>query len=324
MRKYWLVLLQGVFSLFLIWHLFHQESLRAEATFILKKATPTWLLFGLVTALFTEVLSAVRWFFMLRLFGTPLSLARCFVFCGAGLFFSLGLPGSGGGDAFRIFYMMRLYPKRKLSAALSVLADRLCGLVALIIALAITMILRHRLFAADLHARTILSAAIFMLSLSIVGLLLWWLTSFPYARSLWVPTMLKSFRKKGDRMGRIFSRLSHHPKLVIAGIILSLAALVTHFSTYFLSARSFSLPIRFTEIFTIMPVVDTLILLPVTLFGVGLRETLFVQLLGGLFHISSTAATLTSLGGFGLQACIALLGGLLIPFTLPSANTDKP
>jgi hypothetical protein len=72
------------------------------------------------------------------------------------------------------------------------------------------------------------------------------------------------------------------------------------------------------DFFTIMPIVETLILLPITLYGVGLRETLFEHLLGGMFHIPHGAATLTSLGGFGLQAAVGLLGGLLIPFTTPT------
>jgi len=67
----------------------------------------------------------------------------------------------------------------------------------------------------------------------------------------------------------------------------------------------------------VMPFIDTLILLPVSLFGIGLRENLFEQLLAGLFGVTSGAATMTSLGGFGLQAFVAILGGLLIPFTLP-------
>jgi hypothetical protein len=84
--------------------------------------------------------------------------------------------------------------------------------------------------------------------------------------------------------------------------------------------RSFNILIRLSEVFTVLPIVDTLILLPVTLFGIGLREALFEQLLGGLFGVSLGAATLASLGGFGLQAAVAILGGLMIPFTTPPAT----
>ena len=72
-----------------------------------------------------------------------------------------------------------------------------------------------------------------------------------------------------------------------------------------------------------MPVVDTLVMLPVSLFGIGLRETVFDQLLGGLFGISLEKATLTSLGGFLLQVMVGLSGALCLPFTAGS-QTLKP
>ena len=127
MRKYWPALLQGLLSAFLIYHLFNRTELRHQAAEVIRLADPAWLALGVVTALATESLCAVRWWVILRLFGTPVPLGRVFAFCGAGLFFSLGLPGAAWGDAFRILYVIRLYPRQKLRASLSVMADRLCG-----------------------------------------------------------------------------------------------------------------------------------------------------------------------------------------------------
>lgn len=318
MRKYWLAILQGLLSLILICHLFGSPSVRLETLKVIAHANPQWLLIGLISAILTESLCAVRWWFVLRLFGTPVSLARVFAFCGAGLFFSLGLPGAAGGDAFRIIYLIRLYPGRKLRASLTVLADRLCGLVSLVIAFSITMIFRHHLFNFDQHTKSILSAASLLLGSVVILVFLWWLTTMRPARVLWLP--LEPFRRKADRLGHIFPKLVSRPKFLVAAILISTVALAVHFTTYYCSARAFKLPVSIWDIFTVMPVIDTLILLPITLFGVGLRESLFEQLLGGLFAIPQGAATLASLGGFGLQATVALLGGLLIPFTTPSVK----
>ena len=82
---------------------------------------------------------------------------------------------------------------------------------------------------------------------------------------------------------------------------------------------AFGLGLSLRDMLGVMPLVDTLTMLPVTLFGIGLRETLFEYLLGGLWNIAAGSATLASLGGFTLQAAVALLGGLLIPFTAPKA-----
>ena len=317
MRKYWLIILQCVLSILLIWHLFGNDSLRSEAARVIRAADPFLLVAGFGTAILCELLCALRWWFMLRAFGTPVSFARTCAFCGAGLFFSLSLPGGAGGDAFRIIYVMRLYPKHRLRAALSVLADRLCGLAALVLSLGISLTFRRSLFVFDPSAHAILNAATMMLGSVVVLVLLWWLSSLPLLHTLWFPFTPARIQKRAIRMGRVFSSLTRQPKLVAAGLLTSIVALAVHFTTYFFSARAFKLPLSLMDIFTVMPVVETLILLPVTLYGVGLRETLFEHLLGGMFHIPHGAATLTSLGGFGLQAAVGLLGGLLIPFTAP-------
>ena len=324
MRKYWLILLQCALSVLLIWHLFGNVTLRAEALRVIKTANPYFLMAGFGTALLCELFCVVRWWLMLRVFGTPVSLARTCAFCGAGLFFSLSLPGGAGGDAFRIFYVMRLYPKHRLRAALSVLADRLCGLAALVLAFGISLAFRRKLFVADPASHAILNVSTFMLSSVVVLVFLWWLSSLPQLHKLWFPLAPARIRKRAIRMGRIFSRITRSPGLVAAGIATSMGALALHFTTYYCSARAFKLPLGILDLFTVMPVVETLILLPITFYGVGLRETLFEHLLGRMFSIPEGAATLASLGGFGLQAAVGLMGGLLIPFTTPVNSNKNP
>jgi len=317
MRKYWLAILQGILSLALIWHLFSNPTLRVEAAKVIAHAEPHWLVIGFMTAILTESFCAVRWWLILRLFGTPVSLPRVFAFCGAGLFFSLGLPGAAGGDAFRILYVIRLYPRCKLRASLTVLADRLCGLVALVVAFAVVATCHHRLFEGDPHTKAILAAASMTLGSVVVLVILWAVMStWRPAKRIWLP--LEPMRKFGDRLGLVFPKLASDPKLLASAILVSFPSLACHFTTYFCSMKAFNLQVRISEAFTVMPIVDTLILLPVTLFGIGLRETLFEQLLGGLFGVPYGAATLASLGGFGLQAAVAMLGGLMIPFTTPT------
>ena len=283
---------------------------------MLGEADPVWLLGGLFTALLTEFLCAIRWWIMLRIFGVPIGFGRTCAFAGAGLFFSLGLPGSGGGDAFRILYVMRLHPARKLRAALSVLADRLCGLFALLLTV-VFPVLRHAQFAAHPESHAILVAAGTVLAVASLLVLLWWMTTWPSLHQKWIHLAPAKIRPQAVRLGHIFAWMGRHPRPVLAALALSCAALLTHFTTYWFSVRAFGLPLSLWDLFAIMPLVDTLTMLPVTLYGIGLRETLFEYLLGGLFGIAPGAATLASLGGFALQATVALLWGMLIPFTAP-------
>ena len=318
MRKYWLTIIQGLLSILLIWRIFGNPELRAQAQYILDHADLRWMLVGLSTALLTESICAVRWWIMLRLFGIPVTLPKVFAFCGAGLFFSLGLPGAGGGDAFRILYVIKIYPDQKRKASLSVLADRLCGLVALVAIFVMTVLPHWQLFYSDPHTKFFTNIAFVMLGSVIILLVLWWVTTFPAIKNLSSP--FKKFREMPDRLSEIFPELAKRPKLVLFGVIASVLSTLAHFTTYFCTSQAFGINVSLGNILTIMPIVDTLIILPITLFGVGLREALFENLLGSLYGVPYGSAVLASLGGFGLQAIVALLGGLMIP--LISAKTE--
>jgi hypothetical protein len=101
---------------------------------------------------------------------------------------------------------------------------------------------------------------------------------------------------------------------VTKGCLLAAAALAAHFLGYYFSSLAFGSPLQIGAIFSIMPIVDTLTMLPVALYGLGLREALFNALLGAFFGTPSATATLISLGGFGAQAVVALCGVLFLPF----------
>ena len=322
MRKYWLAAVQGILSVFLIWRLFENPTLLSNVENILLAADLRWMLVGLVSALLTESICAVRWWLMLRLFGIPMRLPQVFAFCGAGLFFSLGLPGAGGGDVFRILYVIQKYPDQKLKASLSVLADRLCGLVALIATFTATVLPNWSLFYSDPHTRFFTSVAAIMLSATVVLLFLWWITTLNPIKNLSLP--FKRLSERPAQMGEIFSELTKRPRLVLLGVMSSAVALAMHFTTYFCTSKAFNIKVSLCDILTIMPVVDTIILLPVTLYGVGLRETLFEGLLGNLYGIDYGSAVLASLGGFGLQAFVALLGGLMIPWISLKKKSVEP
>ena len=323
MHKYWLAIIQAAFSGFLIWHIFSNPALRGEASQVFSAANPQWLFFGLFLALLNETLAAVRWWLVLRAFGTPVSLGRVFIFCGAGAFFSLGLPGTGGGDAFRIVYIIRLYPQKKLRASLTVLADRLCGLVALILALSISLLVNWPLFVAHPITHKLLTISVSILSSAVFLIFLWWLTTVHGIRSLWVPGFLSHLRKRFHHLGHIFTGLASRPILIFLGIIASIGATLAHFSTYFFSAKAFAVSLCMMDFFAIMPVVDTLVAIPITLFGIGLRETLFQELLGAIYSVPGGAAALISVGGFGLQATVSILGGLLVPFTSSASSSPE-
>ena len=320
MRKYWIVLLQAVLSVLLIGKLVTDDTLRAEILQVLRTADGRWLLTGFCTALLSEFCCAVRWWFLLQAFGTPIPLKKVLIFCGAGLFFSLSLPGGAGGDAFRILYGIQLHPSRKLRLSLSVLGDRLCGLAALFLTFVAAGIPNARLLDSHPEVHSLVLSAQWVLGSTIALTFLWWLGTQRFMRKLWLPQFLRRLRRKTDHLSKIFTGLAAHPRWVLAGVLASLLSLGAHFSTYFCSARAFEVPVALAQILKVMPIVDTLVMLPISFSGVGVREVLFERLLGGLYGVPAAAAVLTSACGFVLQALVAGVGGILILFTLSSPS----
>src|SRR5437763_655575 len=59
-----------------------------------------------------------------------------------GLFFNVFLPGLVGGDVMRLYYIFRLAPEAKLPGSLSIVMDRLLGLLAIVFLIAIVLVAR--------------------------------------------------------------------------------------------------------------------------------------------------------------------------------------
>ena len=96
--------------------------------------------------------------------------------------------------------------------------------------------------------------------------------------------------------------------------LLSAVILITHFFTFYFSARAFDADIPLPDFFALMPAVDIISALPISLGGLGVREQLFVTALGELSGIPAAQAVSISLGG----AVITLLCGLVGLAFLPS------
>jgi hypothetical protein len=60
-----------------------------------------------------------------------------------------------------------------------------------------------------------------------------------------------------------------------------------------------------------MPIVATVTALPISVGGAGLREGLFIKILGALYATPEPIATLVSLSGFMMQVFWSLIGGAI-------------
>ncbi|MEO6053591.1 MAG: lysylphosphatidylglycerol synthase domain-containing protein, partial [Chthoniobacterales bacterium] len=100
---------------------------------------------------------------------------------------------------------------------------------------------------------------------------------------------------------------------LLAGFM-SLIMLISYFLVFFFCSQSIGAGIGIMDFFAVMPAVDIITALPISLGGLGIREQLFQTLLGQLCGTAAATALLISLGGFLVNAVWSLLGACFLPF----------
>jgi uncharacterized membrane protein YbhN (UPF0104 family) len=109
-----------------------------------------------------------------------------------------------------------------------------------------------------------------------------------------------------------------NPGALFAVFSLSVIVHLLIFSTFYFAAHAFNAMLGLADIFSVMPVVNTLTAVPLSLQGVGIREQIFEKLLNGLYGTPLALADLVSLGGYLVSVFWNLAGGLVFIFYRPS------
>jgi len=81
----------------------------------------------------TFIITSLRWYKLLQIAGIKITPGRAFIINMVGAFYNTFMPGSTGGDVLKAWYAARLAPERRTYAVMSVIVDRIIGLLALII-----------------------------------------------------------------------------------------------------------------------------------------------------------------------------------------------
>ncbi len=279
----------------------------------LSRVDPGWLGLSVVCMGGTLLIGTIRWHRVLRVTGLTLPFARTVEISLVAHFFNSFLLGSTGGDLIKAYYAARETHHQKTEAVVAVVADRLIGLLAMLL-FAMFMILCHfRLVTRQpsLAGASLLIGVMLMGCGGIIGLSFWGGLSagWPNARA-WLRNLPKgAMFERTLNSCRIFGR--EHRML---GVALSLSMLlnlgcVLQFAAL---ARGLNLDLSLWKLLLVVPVVICIAALPITPSGLGLRENLFVILLAQpLMGVPATEALSLSLLGFAGSLAWSLLGGLV-------------
>ena len=294
-----IVALQAFVSLCLLGALFSSPGFRGNLATVLLSADPRWLLSGFLLAGLVQFLCLLRWRIFLRMAGIEIRFAESASIFLAGLFCNLFLPGGAGGDVVKIG-LLASRGNDVGRSAISVLMDRLCGSVSMI-ALGAGLMAWQSGWLAKIPVVAALAQGIAVYLLAISGLIA--LSVFLSASGLVnrLPAGWPGRRRLVELTGVYSQCALQWPRTLLATGI-SLAMLALFFLTYFCSASANGLALPPGKFLALMPAVDILSGLPVSLGGLGVREGLFAFLLGNLAAAPPSLAVSISLCGYMMSA----------------------
>lgn len=282
---------------------------------------PVWFALGALCYFLTVLIAGARWWWLLRVNGTDVSLAETLRFTWIGVFFNTVVPGATGGDVIKAIYIMKRCPGHRVPVLVSVIVDRVLGLASLALLGAVIV-----LFALDRFAD--IALAIWGV-IALVGLL----GVIAFSRRLRQMVRLKWL------LDRLPHRLGHVLKLIDQAVFfyrghrwVIAASLCAGIGNHVLSVLSvvfvgeaLGVGMPGFEYFVLIPVINIVTAVPIGPNGWGVGEAMYKYLFGqyGAVHLTDVANATAAMGTRGVALSVlyrlhltfwSLLGGLFVLF----------
>jgi len=278
---------------------------------VLSKVDWSWWVLGLVTGILVQVVAGIRWAALAKPLGFDFP-RRFFVWrFFEGMFFSLCLPSSIGGDVIKAYRIGDTTPRRLL-AGCSVLADRLTGLAALGVLGGGALAARE--YGLGLPATLAVAAgflaaalAVFMLAVSFLDRLVAIIPA-PHPAREFISQLLP---------------YQQRPSLIAKAVGWSFIVQMGGAIAVALSARAIGVDQPLSLWFSVVPLVALAMVLPISIGGFGVRENAMSFLLSEQGVPSEKAVAVALLWGLS-TVLTGLLGGLLFMMDRSKQPLESP
>jgi uncharacterized membrane protein YbhN (UPF0104 family) len=292
-------------GLFLLWLVLRKVRL-GESIELIREARPMLLAAALALTAAANLLSVARWKILLAAAGARIGFWRLFLVNLVGIFFSTFLPGSIGGDVFKVFYLAN--PRESAPLLSATVVSRILGMVAVFgTGLAVAP-----LAGAALHAQpwwplylALLLAGLFgsvmplFPGLDRLGLSLLRRLKFPARLVRLAASMLEPIANWRGR-----------PGAAAASMVLALLfQFLGPFLTLYCCALALGARVAPADVAAIAVVASVAFALPISLNGIGVAEGVYVVLFG-LLGVSPERAFLIALLFRLVVTTQAVAGGL--------------
>jgi len=236
MNRFLWPLFRVLITVALLWWISRDPIIRAQLAALPTPPAPGWLLPAWLAGGVNELAGAFRWWLCLRIAGVPLSFLRAAALHFLGLFTSLFLPGTAGGDAAKIAAVMFCYPQRKIAGVLAVLMERLSGLVVVMLWTTLVAALRAGWFQRTPATAALFHALLFFLGTVGLGMVFWYLASRPgrlHRHPRWLP-----FRARMLEIAGVFDLFLAGRRQALAVLLLAAVCHAGNVGLYYFAARA--------------------------------------------------------------------------------------
>ncbi len=298
-----LILKFAISFILLSWFLW--QTNRHDLWLALKSISPVTFLLALTIFFLSQFLSAYKWSILLPNSPFPLLLKYVFI----SQYYSLILPGQIAGETMKI-YMMGKGQKNAEHIAVSVFFDRMTGFVGLL------LVALGGIYLSRKEVPPGLTIVIALLVVALCGVL------FSVRFDLFFRLLTRGLNLAQSRFSRLTKVVGQITRALEAwrfylrqrGLLVSslLLALIFQFLITLncaILAWGLGIILPFPDWCWVMGLASLLVVLPIAIGGIGLREGAFVGLLGFL-GMPAAAALALSFTVFFLTLCGAAVGGI--------------
>jgi uncharacterized membrane protein YbhN (UPF0104 family) len=245
-------------------------------------ANPYLLILCLLIFPVTFLITTYRWHALLEALDIHIGLGRTFVLNMVGAFYNTFMPGSTGGDVLKAYYASK-HTNHRMRAVLSVIIDRVIGLLALIILGGVMASIQYWRSPTpdDPATRACRRVAIGsgLILLGVVGGMMVFFT--PILRRLFgvdyilAKLPMQKLVQNAIQVMKIYKR---RPALVLWALLITFPVHITVVISAMLAGMAFGLPLPSLYYFVVVPVIVLAGAIPISPQGAGVMEFFAINL----------------------------------------------
>jgi len=303
-----LYLLKIIISLSLLIYLLSKIEWEKSLSTI-QNANFFWLGLAVILSIFDNILLTYKWNLLLKVRGKIVSFWRLFSINMIGGFWGLFLPSSLSTDVVRGYYLIKTSSDKAISVT-SIFVDRLFALLGLIVFVSIALFFSGDIFK-DLYLETYI---IIFLILIVIGFIIFNSNYFSNVLNLLDEKLgKKKLFGKVIKLRIALIEYIKYPLTLTYSFFLSLIVQLFRVFWYIIIAWAFNVNIPLVYYFIFCPLIIVVLMIPVSIGGLGVREGTFVTFFT-MAGMSLDEAVIISFTSSLITNIIVASGGLFYLF----------